>query len=112
MRDGVIQRFEFCAELAWKTLREKLIEEGYTDLNSPKAVIRQGYAAGFLPEGELWITLLNDRNQTSHIYDETTADEIFSRIRSQYIVMLQNLAERLEKKAESDSLCEADSKEG
>lgn len=28
VRDGVIQRFEFCAELAWKTLREYLLDQG------------------------------------------------------------------------------------
>ena len=30
VRDGVIQRFEFCTELAWKTCREYLLEQGYT----------------------------------------------------------------------------------
>lgn len=28
MRDAIIQRFEFSVELAWKTMREYLIDEG------------------------------------------------------------------------------------
>ncbi|MGN1443921.1 MAG: nucleotidyltransferase substrate binding protein [Acutalibacteraceae bacterium] len=28
-RDGVIQRFEFCTELAWKSTREYLLAQGY-----------------------------------------------------------------------------------
>ena len=34
-RDGIIQRFEFTCELAWKTTREWLLDQGYIDLNSP-----------------------------------------------------------------------------
>ena len=48
VRDGVIQRFEFCTELAWKTMREYLIDQGYTELNSPKATIRQAFASGLI----------------------------------------------------------------
>ena len=39
VRDGTIQRFEFCTELAWKTMREYLLDQGYTNINSPKEVI-------------------------------------------------------------------------
>ena len=46
IRDGVIQRFEFCAELAWKTLREYLLDQGYTEINSPKSVMKQAFADG------------------------------------------------------------------
>lgn len=44
IRDGVIQRFEFCVELAWKTLREYLLDQGYTEINSPKSVMKQAFA--------------------------------------------------------------------
>ena len=43
IRDGVIQRFEFCVELAWKTLREYLLDQGYTEINSPKSVMKQAF---------------------------------------------------------------------
>lgn len=43
IRDGVIQRFEFTCELAWKTTREFLLDQGFTELNSPKATMRKAF---------------------------------------------------------------------
>lgn len=87
VRDGVIQRFEFCAELAWKTMREYLLDQGYTEINSPKAVIRQAFAYGMIEDADGWIRLMNDRNLTSHVYDERTAEEIFRRIETVYLAL-------------------------
>lgn len=39
IRDGVIQRFEFTYELAWKTAKAYLESIGIVGRNSPKAVI-------------------------------------------------------------------------
>ena len=87
VRDGVIQRFEFCAELAWKTMREYLLDQGYTEINSPKAVIRQAFAYGMIEDAEGWVRLMSDRNLTSHVYDEKTAEEIFRRIETVYLAL-------------------------
>lgn len=92
VRDGAIQRFEFCIELAWKTTREYLLAQGFSDINSPKSVMREAYAYNIIDDEQLWVKALNDRNLTSHVYDETTADEIFTRICNLYIVGLKKLA--------------------
>lgn len=97
MRDGVIQRFEFCVELAWKALREYLIHQGYCEINSPKAVMKQAYADGILPDEGAWLQLIQDRNLTSHIYDEATADKIYHNIADRYCAMLDGLAKQLSK---------------
>ena len=62
VRDGAIQRFEFCTELAWKTMREYLLDQGYTNINSPKEVIKQAFAFGMIEDSKVWLELLNDRN--------------------------------------------------
>lgn len=87
VRDGTIQRFEFCTELAWKTMREYLLDQGYTDINSPKAVIKQAFAFGMIQDQQAWIDLLNDRNLTSHVYDEATARLIFERIETRHLAL-------------------------
>lgn len=87
VRDGTIQRFEFCTELAWKTMREYLLDQGYTEINSPKAVIKQAFAFGMIQDQQAWIDLLNDRNLTSHVYDEATAKAIFERIAEKHLAL-------------------------
>ena len=87
IRDGVIQRFEFCTELAWKTMREYLLDQGYTEINSPKAVVKQAFAFGMIQDQQAWIDLMNDRNLTSHVYDEMTAKVIFERIENQHLAL-------------------------
>lgn len=99
MRDGAIQRFEFCAELAWKALRDYLLEQGYTNINSPKSVLKQAYADGFLSDESDWIQLIQARNLTSHLYDESTASEIYRNIAEVYSNMLEKLAQKLVEKS-------------
>lgn len=96
-RDGVIQRFEFCAELAWKTTREYLCQQGYVEINSPKAVMKQAYSDGLIDDEHSWIELLNARNLTSHIYDENTAGEIFESIKTTFFPLLVELNRKLSK---------------
>lgn len=95
IRDGVIQRFEFTMELAWKTAREYLLLEGETDSNSPKPVMRTAFRVGLIDDSENWARLLNDRNVTSHVYDDETADEIYQRIRTVYVGLFESLLEKL-----------------
>lgn len=97
VRDGVIQRFEFCTELAWKTTREYLIDQGHVELNSPKAVMRQAYADGLVSDSAAWVELLNDRNLTAHLYDEATAAAIFEKVATTYLPLFQKLAAELGK---------------
>lgn len=92
IRDGVIQRFEFCTKLAWKATREYLLDQGYTEINSPKSVMRRAYTDGIISNDEAWLSLINDRNLTSHIYDDATAAQIFNKIQSTYTQMLVDLA--------------------
>lgn len=95
VRDGVIQRFEFTTELAWKAAREYLLDQGYTEINSPKAVMRQAYADGLITDQSGWLKLLEDRNLTSHIYNDATAGEIFQRIGANHLPLFQALSKQL-----------------
>lgn len=94
-RDGVIQRFEFCTELAWKSAREYLLEQGYTQINSPKSVMKQAYADGLIDNETDWIELINARNLTSHIYDEKTAGDIYESIKTKYVRLFVSLTDKL-----------------
>ena len=95
VRDGVIQRFEFTCELSWKTTREFLLDQGYSEINSPKAVMREAYSYGLIKDDQEWIHLLNDRNLTAHLYDEKAAAEIYHRIVSHHVGCFSQLLEQL-----------------
>lgn len=82
-RDGVIKRFEFTFELFWKTLKILLEYEGFR-CTGPRSCIKEAFRRDLLKEGETALDMLEDRNRTSHLYDEATAKEIFERIRSTY----------------------------
>lgn len=97
VRDGAIQRFEFTSELAWKTLREYLLSEGVSDINSPKKVMREAYNNDLIENADGWISILDDRNLTSHIYDEEDTAEIYNRIKTEYIKLFDELEAMLEK---------------
>ena len=98
IRDSLIQRFEFTYELCHKTLHEFMKYEGiYIDSSFPRAVFKKAYASNLISDERVWINLLEDRNLTSHIYNEKASDEIAHRILSDYISAIGELILNLEK---------------
>lgn len=92
-RDALIQRFEFTFELTWKYLKVYLEDQGISDINSPKSVLKAAYTEGLIDEEMVWINMLRSRNLTSHIYSEKTAIEISESILNHYIPKLKKLLE-------------------
>src|SRR5690349_689402 len=78
--DATIKRFEFCIELYWKALKKILFQEGI-ETTTPKDVFAKAYRFHFIDDEEVWIEMLDDRNNTAHTYDEELADEIFHDIK-------------------------------
>ncbi|MEA1961005.1 MAG: nucleotidyltransferase substrate binding protein [Bacillota bacterium] len=95
LRDGLIQRFEFTFELAWKTLKACFEDEGLTGLNSPKTVLREAFSAGLIEDDEVWLAMLKDRNSTAHIYSEALAIEIVNNIQERYVNAIEQLIEQI-----------------
>ncbi|MCL2049514.1 MAG: HI0074 family nucleotidyltransferase substrate-binding subunit [Defluviitaleaceae bacterium] len=93
-RDGLIQRFEFTFELAWKAMKEYLEAEGYSDAKTPKAVLKKAFSIDLI-DSEDWYTMLEDRNMTSHIYHEGVARSIGERILSRYVALFDTLISTL-----------------
>jgi nucleotidyltransferase substrate binding protein (TIGR01987 family) len=94
-RDGVIQRFEFCFELLWKTLKIFLEDRGL-EARSPKDSLRASFGQGWITDEDAFLDMLADRNMTSHIYSREESRKIFERIKRQHLIQLEALARRLE----------------
>lgn len=84
--DASIQRFEFSIELSWKTLKACLAQEGIT-ANTPKECLQQAFAAHWFDDEKAWLSMLKDRNLTSHTYKEDLALEIYRRLPNHYQAM-------------------------
>lgn len=100
MRDGVIQRFEFSYELAWKTLRRHLEEEWgreNVEAQSRRELYRQGAEAGLLTSVESWFAYHRARNETSHAYDERKAALVYAAAR-EFLPDAEALLAQLEQK--------------
>jgi nucleotidyltransferase substrate binding protein (TIGR01987 family) len=96
--EGMIQRFEYTFELAWKTLKDYLEEKGYTELVGSKEVIRQAFADGIINEGEVWMDMIKARNLTTHIYNKQTANHIKDDIVNLYYKSFRELYDYLKAK--------------
>ncbi|MEG0134150.1 MAG: HI0074 family nucleotidyltransferase substrate-binding subunit, partial [Clostridium sp.] len=98
IRDSLIQRFEFTYELTHKTLSEFMKYLGVTLENSfPRTIFKKAYINNLVSNDLVWINLLEDRNATSHIYNENLADEVANRIVKDYVKAIGELVENLEK---------------
>jgi nucleotidyltransferase substrate binding protein (TIGR01987 family) len=96
--DGVIQRFEFTFELGWKLLKALLVHEGI-QCASPRSCIKESFRSGIVSDGDAWIQMLEDRNLTSHIYDEAEAQAIYRKIKETYLGLLLDLEKRVDYQA-------------
>lgn len=94
--DGTIQRFEFTLELFWKALKRCLAFEGITAM-TPREVLKKAYQIGWIADELIWLQMLKDRNETSHVYQEEMADKIYQHIRT-YVPVLEQTYAFLEEK--------------
>ena len=91
-RDGLIQRFEFTVELAWKSIKEYLEDQGSTTpIATPRAVLKEAFAAGVIQDAEEWNRIITARNITSHVYDEKTAEDVAAQICNDFLTLLKAL---------------------
>jgi len=79
LRDGLIQRFEFCFELGWKSIQAAAAVEGVI-VRSPKGALGHALASSWIDEESLWFRMLEARNLSSHTYNERIAAELVSEI--------------------------------
>ena len=95
---GMIKLFEICFEQTWKVLKEILEMQGLNPNNfaTPKKIFSLSYSAGILPEEEVWIEILEDRNILSHVYDADKVQDTIEKIKKKYLPAFQNLQKILQ----------------
>ena len=95
--DGILHRYEFTFELAWKTIKDYLEYMGIVNkVGSPRENIQLAYQQDIINDGELWIEMMLSRNSLSHLYDEETSRKIYNDIKNKYIQAFEKLEEKFE----------------
>lgn len=91
-KEGIIQRFEYTYELAWKTLKDYLVFNGIElEQITPRVVIKAGFSSKIILDGQGWIDMLEHRNDMSHTYNEKKAQTVVETIKTKYIFLLEAL---------------------
>ncbi len=92
---GTIQFFEMTFELSWKVLKDYLEAQGFSGIKSPRDAIKRGFETELIQDGHGWLQMLENRNITTHTYDEDTANEVVASIRITYYPLLKGLYDKL-----------------
>lgn len=95
VKAGCIQYFEFCFELAWKSVKVVSASQGAPDCLSPKSCLRQAYTNGWIANENVWLDMLEARNKMSHTYNAQSALIIY-RALPEFLPELKVLLQRLQ----------------
>lgn len=96
---GLIQSFEYTHELAWKVLKDYLEEQGFTDIIGSKNATRVAFKEGLIQQGEVWMAMIEARNQTSHSYNLEIAAIVSEKVRNVYYPVFSDFIEAFQKLA-------------
>ena len=79
---GIIDKFFIQFELGWKVMKALLLYEGDSvgQTGSPRDVIKEAYRYFEFMDEEVWLKMLRERNDTTHIYDGNAAKELVQKI--------------------------------
>ena len=99
IRDSAIQRFEFTFELAWKTVKAFLEEQGII-VYSPRDSLKSAFQTGLTEEDPDWLGMIELRNLTSHTYNELVAEEIY-RALPRMLTLYKDLLRELKKRGQA-----------
>ena len=99
-KDGVIQRFKYTFELAWKTIKD-FLEAGGLVVSpiTPRHIIKDAFAAKVLADGQAWIDMLDHRNLLSHTYDFSVFEKAVDAIYARYLPAMDSLHQYLVEQA-------------
>ena len=99
MEEGLIQRFEYTHELAWKVMKDYLEYQGVNDVIGSRDAIRQTLQVGIISD-ERWMDSIRDRNLTFHNYDDDTAQSIVANIINIYYPLFEDYKQVMLKRLE------------
>ena len=98
IRAGAIQNFEFTYELCWKFMKRWLegnLGSAHVEGVSRRQLFRLSAENKLIADVDQWMEYHDARNETSHTYDEGTAEDVFATAR-EFLPDAEKLLQALE----------------
>ncbi|MSP53652.1 MAG: nucleotidyltransferase [Gammaproteobacteria bacterium] len=95
-QQGIIQAFEFTHELAWNVMKDYAHLQGNMAIAGSRDASREGFKMGLVNDGDVWMEMIKSRNQTSHTYNKSIADQIVAQIQTAYYPAFTVFTEKME----------------
>lgn len=86
-KQGLIQAFEFTHELAWNVLKDYFDYQGNYSITGSRDATREAFRMGLIINGDQWMEMIKSRNQSSHTYNKTIANDIVDKITNSYYAL-------------------------
>ncbi|MDO8722210.1 MAG: HI0074 family nucleotidyltransferase substrate-binding subunit [Syntrophales bacterium] len=97
--DLIVKRFEFTYEISWKAIKRYLDYIGI-GCTGPRMCFKEALTQKVIEQEDIWIDMIEQRDLSSHIYDEDEIKEILEKIvdyKEAFEGLLLKLEERLKK---------------
>lgn len=91
--DLVVKRFEFTFEMSWKAMKRYLEYQGF-EAKSPRGTIKEAFSQGLLDNESIWLDMIEQRNITTHVYDEYQIEDILGKL-DEYKLAFSQLLDKL-----------------
>lgn len=96
LKEGLIQRFEYTHQLAWNVMKDYAEYQGNNEISGSRDATREAFKMGLVADAEGWMEMIKSRNDTSHIYNEDTANEIIIKILNCYSTLFMDFNQKME----------------
>lgn len=94
LKEGLVQRFEYTQELAWKVMKDYEEYQGYTDVQGSRDAIRKALQMGLIDDAA-WMDTIASRNLTSHCYDDEEFQVVLSQIQNEFLPLFVRFGVRM-----------------
>ena len=94
-RDGLVQRFEFTHELSWKLMKAYSEYQGFDGIGGSRDATRKAFEMSLISDGQSWMDMIKSRNETSHNYDGSMADDVVDSIINRFYPLLADFYQKM-----------------
>jgi len=102
-QQGLIHGFEYTHELAWNTLKDFLEARGAAEIFGSRDTTRAAFTAGLIDQGEVWMQMIQSRNQSTHTYNEEMMTQIVTAVIQTYMAEFTKLQSKFEQLRSAES---------